>query len=710
MRAKPPQPLYPKGKRRRRWWGIPRMTVKVVVLTAFFAAVAIPAGAAVGFWTLLNVDLPGNVPTDTNPRIRSLPSVVLDADGNEIGEFRAFELTVPIRYRDIREITKEAVIAIEDQRFWEHNGVDPEGLLRAAITNWREGEVVQGGSTITQQYVKNTYTTGERDLARKLREALIATRLERELTKDEILFRYLNTTYFGDGAYGIGAAAASYFGKPVSELTLSESALLAGAIASPARYGPRVNAEVAEGRRMTVLRAMRDQGLITIRQFRRARAQHLWYAPLGPAPGPATVVQAPPRGGATAFPYFVDYVRRVLEHRYGHRQLYRGGLRIETTLDPTLQAEAEASVAQTLDGTAPPLEMSLVSVEPSTGHVRALVGGRDFSASQVNLALGGSAGMQPGSSFKTFVLTSALEHGIDPESEWNAPASISFPGCDPWCEVDNYDFEDHGRLTLRSATAHSINTVYAQVIDELGPQTVAELAHRVGVSSIDPRQPYGISLALGAYEVSPLDMAAGYATLANRGVRQRVTPIARVLDHRGRVLEDHTAPEGEVVLDPTVADTVTDVLTGVIEGGTGEAADIGRPAAGKTGTTQGYRAAWFAGYTPQLATAVWMGYSDSPRPLVGIRGVGSVSGGSLPAETWARFMRAAHTGLPVLEFPAPGPLPDLAPDPAPPVEAPDPAPPPPPAPVPFTTSAGSSLLPAVIPDDCGGPCTRDLVP
>jgi membrane peptidoglycan carboxypeptidase len=703
------QPLYPHGKWRRKSWAIPRMTVKVVVLAAFFVAIAIPAGGAVGFWTLLNLDLPGNVPTDTNPRIHSQPSVVVDAAGNEIAEFRAFELTVPIHPRDIPQVVQDAVVAIEDQRFWEHNGIDPEGLIRAALTNWREGEVVEGGSTITQQYVKNTYTTGERDLARKLREALIATRLERELTKEQILFRYLDSTYFGDGAYGIGAAAQSYFAKPVNDLTLSEAALLAGAIASPANYGPRVNAEVAEGRRLTVLRAMRDQGLVTIRQFRRARDHHLWYAPLGPAPGPATVVQAPPQGGASAYPYFVDYVRRVLEQRYGHRQLYRGGLRIETTLDPTLQAAAEASVAETLDGTSAPLEMSLVSVEPSTGHVRALVGGRDFAVSQVNLALGGSVGMQPGSSFKTFVLASALEHGIEPESQWDAPASISFPGCDPYCEVDNYDFEDHGRLTLRDATTHSINTVYAQVIDQLGPQTVAELAHRLGVSAIDPRQPYGISLALGAYEVSPLDMAAGYATLANRGVRQRVTPIARVLDRRGRVLEDHTSPEGRLVLDPAVADNVTDLLRGVIEGGTGEAADIGRPAAGKTGTTQEYRAAWFAGYTPQLATAVWMGYSDTPRPLVNIKGVGSVSGGSFPAETWARFMRAAHAGLPVLDFPAPGPLPDLVPDPVAPVEEPDPTPPPP-APEPFSASAGSSLPPVVIPDDCGGPCTRDLVP
>jgi penicillin-binding protein 1A len=320
--------------------------------------------------------------------------------------------------------------------------------------------------------------------------------------------------------------------------------------------------------------------------------------------------------------------------------------------------------------------------------------------------------MQPGSSFKTFVLATALEHGIDPETVFDAPAAMDFPGCDPTCTINNYDFEDHGSLTLRAATHQSINTVYAQLIDRLGPQAVAEMAQRLGVSAIDPARPYGISLALGAYEVSPLDMAAGYATLANRGRRQHVTPILRVLDRHGNVLEDHTAPEGEQVIAPEVADTVSNVLEGVIEGGTGVAADIGRPAAGKTGTTQEYRAAWFAGYTPQLSTAVWMGYSDIPRPLVGIKGVGSVSGGSFPAETWGRYMRAAMADQPVVAFVPPGPLPDGLPygtDPTPVVEAPA-APAPPPAPVPFGASAGEPLPAAVIPDDCGGPCTRDLVP
>ena len=690
-------------------WGVTRLAGKVTALLVVFAAVAVPLGVTTGFWALLNLDLPGQIPDHENPRIESRPSVVVDAAGNRIAEFRAFELTVPLEPEDVPTVLEDAVVAAEDRRFWEHNGVDPMSLIRAAIVNYESGEIEQGGSTITQQYVKNTYTQGERDISRKLREALIATRLEREMSKEEILFRYLDTVYFGDGAYGVGAAAESYFRKPVSELTISESALLAGAIAAPSRYGPRVNADVAEQRRLLVLDAMREEEMITEAEYQAARAERIWYAPFGEPPGPAPVVQPPPSPQQPTYPYFVDYVRRSLEANLGENLLYRGGLTIETTIDPRMQAEAEAAVAERLDGTAPPLEMSLVSVEPSTGFVRALVGGRDFQASQVNLALGGSTGMQPGSSFKPFVLASALEHGVEPEERYPAPSALSFPGCAGTCTISNYDGDDRGRITLRNATEQSVNTVYAQLVDEVGPGAVAELAHRVGVSRIDPAGEYGVSLALGSYEVSPLDMAAGYATFANHGVRRTATPIVRITDPEGRVLEDNSAPGGEQVVDPAVADTVTDVLSGVIASGTGTSADIGRPAAGKTGTAQDYRAAWFVGYTPQLSTAVWMGYSDAARPLVGIRGVGQVTGGSHPAQVWARYMRAAHANLEVLGFTPPGPLPD--PDAAPAAPQAPAAPPPPPAPVPPSEgdrSYGNSVV-----ADCGGPCViqgPDLTP
>jgi penicillin-binding protein 1A len=682
------------------------MTIKVLVIAALFIGVAVPAAGATAFWAFFNLDLPGTIPEERNIRPESRPTLVYDADGNKIAEFREFELTVPTEPEDIPNSVERAVIAIEDRRFYEHKGVDPEGLVRAAITNYQNGDVVQGGSTITQQYVKNTYTTGERTISRKLREAILASRLERELTKDEILFRYLDTIYFGDGAYGIGAAAESYFHKPVAELSISEAALLAGAISAPAEYGPRVNIEVAEQRRRTVLEAMRDTESITDDQYRRALAQGIWYAPFGEPPGPATVVHPPPGEQDPVYPYFVDYVRRHLIDQYGEDEVYRGGLRVETALDPRLQIAAARSVAETLDGTAPPLEMSLVSVEPDTGFVRAMIGGRDFAASQVNLALGGDLGMQPGSSFKPYVLATAFTMGLGPESEIDAPGSVSFASCPDGCVVNNADFANRGVIDLREATVKSVNTAYALLIDRLGTRPVAELAAALGVSAIGPEQDYGISLALGAYEVSPLDMAAGFSVFANRGVRQEATPVIRIFDDEDRVVEDNTNRPGRDVLPEAVADTVTDVLTGVVAGGTGKAADIGRPVAGKTGTAEDFRAAWFVGYTPQLSTSVWMGYSDSPRPLLGIKGVGSVSGGTLPAATWADYMRAALEGQPALAFAEPGPLPVPGPI----VDAgrdgePDalPSAPAPLAPV----AAGDPRYPTGLVADCDGPCVID---
>ena len=690
------------------------MTAKVLVIAVVFLGLVVPAAGATAFWAFFNLDLPGTIPEERNIRPESRPTMVFDADGNKIAEFREFELTVPIEPEDVPTSVERAVIAIEDRRFYEHRGVDPEGLVRAAVTNYQSNDVLQGGSTITQQYVKNTYTTGERTIGRKLREAILASRLERELSKDEILFRYLDTIYFGDGAYGVGAAAESYFHKPVSELNLSEAALLAGAIAAPARFGPRVNAEVAERRRRTVLEAMRDTDSITDDQYRRALAQHIWYAPFGEPQGPATVVYPPPGGDDPIHPYFVDYVRRHLLATYGEDEVYRGGLRVETTLDPRLQVAAAQSVAETLDGTAPPLEMSLVSVEPTTGFVRAMIGGRDFAASQVNLALGGDLGMQPGSSFKPFVLATSFTMGLDPDAEIDAPGTVSFPSCPDGCEVNNADFADRGVIDLREATVKSVNTSYALLIERLGTKPVAELAASLGVTAIKPDGEYGISLALGAYEVSPLDMAAGYSVFANRGVRQVATPVVRIFDAEDRVIEDNTNRPGREVLHEAVADTVTDVLTGVVAGGTGKAAEIGRPAAGKTGTAEDFRAAWFVGYTPQLSTSVWMGYSDSPRPLLGIKGVGSVSGGTLPAATWADFMRVALDGQPPEAFPEPGPLPEPGPVVTDGSEGTDdgdggpalPVGPEPLAPV----AAGEPQYPTGPAADCDGPCVFDPEP
>lgn len=623
--------------------------IPLAVLGAIIAALAL----------LLYGALPGTVPVQ-NERVVSIPSVVYDADGSQIADFREFDLTVPIEADDIPSVLAEAVVAAEDQHFWEHDGLDVEGLFRAAFTNTVEGELVQGGSTITQQLVKNRFLDSERTFTRKLNEAVLAVRMERELSKDDILFEYLDTTYFGAGAYGVGAAAETYFRKPVNELTASEAALLAGIIPAPSSLGPRADAASAEERRVAVLESMHGLDYLSDQELEDATAERLWWAGFG-LPGEdeaATVIWPPVESGGGAHPYFVDYVRQYLVDRYGAERVFRGGLRVETTLDPTLQGAALASVSAQLEGTDAPVDMSLVSIEPGTGYVRALVGGRDWSASQVNLALGGSLGMQPGSSFKPFVLAAALERGIDPSAVYPAPSSWRVPDCiGDQCTISNYAGSGYGSITLDRATRSSVNTVYGQLIHEVGSPTVVDLASRLGVTSLDPTVDYGVSLALGSAEVSPLDMASAYSVFANHGVRSQTTPVLRVLDPDGTVLEDNTSVLGERVVHAAVADTVTGVLTGVVASGTGTNAAIDRPAAGKTGTAEDYQAAWFVGYTPQLATAVWMGHSDEPRPLHGIGGYADVTGGSLPAKAWGAFMSAAHADLPVVEFTPPGPLP-----------------------------------------------------
>jgi penicillin-binding protein 1A len=379
----------------------------------------------------------------------------------------------------------------------------------------------------------------------------------------------------------------------------------------------------------------------------------------------------------------VDYVRRYLEARYGREMVRRGGLRVQTTLDPQAQADAEAAVAGALTGTDPPLEMSLVSVDPRSGFVRALVGGRDFNASQVNLALGdcahaakspaggsacldgGGSGRQPGSAFKPFTLAKAFEKGMTPESTVSGPASYSHPHCrGNGCTVHNVEERrGFGTISLRQATWHSVNTAFAQLVVKVGVKDTAELAHRVGLTMINPDgklpdgEPYGPSLTLGAAEVSPLDMASAYGVFAARGMKAPATPVARVIATDGKVLEDNTRRQSHRVLPEPVADNVTDVLRGVLTHGTGTRAAVGRPAAGKTGTGQDYGDAWFVGYTPTLSTAVWMGYTDSrTHPLVNVKGVARVYGGTIPAETWHNYMAQVLQNTPPEDFPAPAPI------------------------------------------------------
>jgi penicillin-binding protein 1A len=665
----------------------PFQVVKVVGVVLVIAILAPLVAAGTAAVSILYLPLPAPPLPTPRPGVESRITHVYDATGAEIGVLRKFDTNIPVQPADIPEVLRQAVVAAEDKRFYSHRGFDLPAAVRAAWADIRGGEVLQGGSTITQQYVKNAYTRGERTLGRKIREAVLASRLDRRVDKDEILYRYLSNIYLGGGAYGVGAAAQSYFRKRVGDLTLSESALLAGIIPAPSTFEPRGNPTAAETNRVRVLDAMLEMRTITAARHAEAVSQRLFVMGVdGDEPaGPATVVQ-PLELQSTNQPYFFDYVRRYLEARYGEDLAYRGGLRVETTLDPRLQKLAEETVAEALDGTSPPLEMSLVSVEPGTGYVRALVGGRDFSQSQVNLALGkcpepddgaarrdgpmcvagGGSGRQPGSAFKPFTLARAFEEGIGPSRVYSGPSSYTVPGCrGEGCTVSNVESGSYGSITLRQGTHYSVNTVYAQLVLDVGVKDTAEMAHRLGVTMVSPDgmqpggEPYGASLTLGAAESSPLDMAAAYAVFAARGNQFPATPVTKVLDANGRVLEDNTSRTPKRVLSQAVADNVTDVLKGVIGSGTGKGADIGRPdgTAGKTGSSEENADAWFVGYTPALSTAIWMGYSDSnTKSLRNIKGVGTVYGGTIPASTWKAFMGEALKGAAPADFPAPEPL------------------------------------------------------
>jgi penicillin-binding protein 1A len=641
----------------------PRRTLVPLALGGAIVPVAVIAILAAVLFSVPNAELPAET-LDARPRMTRLYA----ADGSELAALRGFETFIPVTMEDLPQSLKDAVVAVEDQRFYSHRGVDTRGVLRALWTNAMEGRPVQGASTITQQYVKQAYMGNrDRSLATKVREVVLATRVEERLSKDQILHRYLSTVYFGGGAYGVGAAAQSYFRKPVSELTVSESALLAAVIRAPSRLNPRSNPGAAEWRRRLVLHRMQEQGRIGQVELRVALGQPVMPAIDGPPDSPGTAVY-PRLEDPGKHRFFVDYVRRYLIDRYGATSVFNEGLRVETTLDPALQSLAEATVDEALGATAPPLDMSLVAVDPATGFVKALVAGRDFDRSQVNLALGncegvepagdrepmcvdgGGTGRQPGSAFKPFVLARAMEEGMSLNKTYRAPSRYSFPGCrsGSGCTVRNAGGRGYGRLSLGQATARSANTVFAQLIGDVGVKDTAELAHRLGVTMIDPdgRTPggdrYGAALALGAKEVSPLSMAAAYGVFANRGVRVPATPIVKVTTADGRVLEDNTNRRGRRVLSTKVADDVTDALRDVVRSGTGTAADIGRSdVAGKTGTTDNHSDAWFVGFTPELSTAVWMGYADSQRPLVNVDGHPRVYGGTIPASTWATFMDGA---------------------------------------------------------------------
>ena len=663
---------------------------RIAAILLAFAAAAPVVVVALIMVALVTLPVPDKLPVARAPGGSQI-SRVFDVTGAEIGQFTEFEQNRPVKPEDIPLQLKQAVVAAEDKNFYSHGGVDFAATLRALIADLRGQEITQGGSTITQQYVKAAYTGGERTIARKVREGLLARQLTRKADKEEILFKYLSSIYLGEGAYGVGAASETYFRKPVQDLTLSESALLAGLIPAPSRYEPRANAGSAEAKRRLVLDAMLDEGYISSDEHAKAEQERVWLAVNGPLTNRPVTNVYPARQTFVKYPYFVDYVRRYLEEKLGRDAVYRGGLEIHTTIDPRLQAAAEKATFESLSGIDPAIEMALVSVEPQTGFVKSMVGGRDFLApgGQVNLALGkcalpardirpkvdvpascwdadattvegGGTGRQPGSSWKPFVLAAAFAKGIDDKRVYSAPSRYRIPNCkgEKGCVIENFEGTSGGRASLREATANSYNTVYAQVIGEVGVPEVAEMAKKLGITSAWVANPevHGPSYALGAQEVSPLDMASAFGVFATGGLRNEPTPVEWVKSPDGKFVEDNRERQPRRVVAEIIADNVTDVLKGVITGGTGTRADIGRPAAGKTGTAQEFRDAWFIGYTPTLSASVWIGNKAKPTPMRNIKGIERVTGGSLPAQTWKLFMDEAMKDVPVTEFHVPLPL------------------------------------------------------
>ena len=587
-------------------------------------------------------------------------SVVYDRDGGVLAVLHREENRSPITLDQVPDHVIQAILDVEDDTFYEHNGVNVRSILRAALANAEAGGITQGGSTITQQLVKQSLLTPERDIGRKAKEAVLAIRLEQQMTKDQILERYLNTVYLGNGAYGLQAAAETYWGKPASELTIEEGALLAGAIRNPSLYDAfkRERRELVRQRRDMALDRMVARGHLTEEQ-----AVFLKGVPI-----PDKTV-ARPKGDND---YFVEEVeqRLLADPRLGetrterYNAIFRGGLRIETTYDPDLQKIARRHIDAKIPDTKGRYNAALISIEPGTGAVRAMVAGKDYATSQFNLATGRGAstfgGRQPGSSFKAVVLAAAFEKGIGPEDTIGGaePCKVSIEGVEPNpYEPGNYEGSKGSNGPISAATAKSLNCAFVRLglaLDEnpfKSMDYVAATARRLGIP-IPEDGKYGPSISLGAKEATPLQMASVYATFANDGVRHEPYFVERVLDRHGNVVLEGR-DEGKRVLDANVARTVTSVLRKVVDGGTGtKARQRDRVVAGKTGTSQEWRDAWFVGYTRELATAIWMGNPDKQDSMRNVGGI-RVTGGSYPASVFGAYYAEAMQGVPATTFPAP---------------------------------------------------------
>ena len=635
-----PDTLLPKGRHQRAARRRRRKHSAVIALTAIaiLGVIAGIGGGAAVFAYGSSCDLSS---------LRSIRigqnSFLYAANGSLLGSIPAERNRQPVQADGMSPWIRKATIAVEDRRFFEHDGVDIEGIARAAVADVKAGRIVEGGSTITQQLVRNLYISRERTVQRKVKEACLATKLDDAWTKHRILTTYLNQVYYGSQAYGIEAASQTFFSRPALELTLAQSALLAGLTQAPSIYNPFTAPGRARDRRALVLRAMLETGVITKRQHARAANSNL-----GLEPGRlySTIRE----------PYFFGYVRDRLIEEYGPAIVRSGGLRVYTTIKPRYQRLAEEAIRDTLTEPTDPAA-ALISISPRTGAIRAMAAViPNRPKNEFNLL--SQARRQPGSTFKTFVLTTAVELGINPDSTYYVSAPFTYRvhpagNCDDgswWC-VHTYANDYYGWSSIRSATIRSDNAVYAQLTLDVTPEKVAETARKMGVQTPLAKVP---SIGLGSVAVSPLDLASGYATLASGGVYSEPMAIRRVVLPNGK--EDKDAgwgvPRRRRAISEGSAAIVTRILEQNMQSGTGTRAAFGRPAAGKTGTNEEHKDAWFAGYTPDLATTVWMGYTKAEIPMSNVHGI-SVSGGSFPAEIWRLFMEPSLDSIEPSAFPEP---------------------------------------------------------
>lgn len=568
------------------------------------------------------------------------PTVVYASDGQTVlAEFQ-LENRDPVEINEISDYALKGTVATEDERFYSHGAIDPWGIARALVNNLMGGDL-EGASTITQQFVRNTILSSEMDdisIKRKVREAYISIKLEEQYSKDNILLMYLNTINYGSGAYGIEAASERYFSKHASELTIAEAATLVGIPQSPTYNNPINYPENCTKRRNVVLDRMLSNGVITQEEHDAAQAEPLVLNPTEPS-----------TTGIEAYPYFTSYVRDQLtnangKYAYSKDELFKGGLKVYTTLDVSMQEAAEAAAREKEQAAGDNYEVAMVAIDPENGYIKALVGGKDYDASQVNMATGtGGSGRQAGSSFKTFTLVAAIEQGIDPNTMIDASATAKLPG---W-EVANINHTNYGTKSIADAFAVSSNTAFARLILSIGPDKVVDVAKRMGITS--PLTATG-SLTLGSESVTPLEMANAYATIANGGTHYDPECVERIVDRNGSIVVDNSAPKGERAISAEVAHAAAEVMKGVITKGTGKAAALsnGQVSAGKTGTSENYMDSWFCGITPQLSVAIWFGdrsdYSHAQR----------VPSGMSAASTFPDFMNVVLKGKPTEDFPKAG--------------------------------------------------------